>query len=154
MAASAHTHAMLQWWTGVGIDRADLAVRRSNGAMLWHRDRTLDALPLAWARAENAQHADIYIRPARGAAWPLVFVDDVAIGAAHALAAEVDALVETLPAGGCHVWIRCDRALPEDERQRAQRAWVARLNADPARSWASTSGGWPVSRTGSAAAAG
>ena len=132
MPASAHTHAMLQWWAGVGIDRADLAVRRLTGAMLWHRDRPLDALPLAWARAENAQHADIYIRPARGPAWPVVFVDDVTIDRAQAVARDLDALlVDTSPVGGCHVWIHCDRALTEDERQRAQRAWVARLDADP-----------------------
>lgn len=132
MTASAHTQAMLRWWAHAGIDRADLAIRRSNGAMLWHRDRMLDAVPIAWARAENAQQADIYIRPARGTAWPLVFLDDVAVGRAQALAAEVDALlVDTSPAGGCHVWIRCDRVLTEDERQRAQRAWVARLDADP-----------------------
>jgi len=132
MTARAHTQAMLSWWAHVGIDRADLAVRRPTGTMLWHRDRTIDALPLAWARAENAQHADIYIRPARGTPWPLVFLDDVAVTRAQALAAEVDALlVDTSPAGGCHVWIRCDRALTEDERQRVQRGWVARLDADP-----------------------
>jgi hypothetical protein len=132
MTAREHTRAMLQWWADAGVDRADLAVRRSSGAMLWHQGRPLEALPIAWARAENAQQADIYIRPARGAAWPLVFVDDVAIDHAQALVAEVDALlVDTSPAGGCHVWIRCDRALTEDERQRAQRAWVARLDADP-----------------------
>ncbi len=123
---------MLQWWAGAGIDRSDLAVRRSTGAMLWHRDRALDAVPLAWARAENAQHADIYIRPARGHAWPLVFVDDVVVDRAQAVARAVDALlVETSPAGGCHVWLRCDRALTEDDQRQAQRWWVARLDADP-----------------------
>jgi hypothetical protein len=132
MTASEHMQAMLQWWAGAGIDRADLAVRRPSGAMLWHRDRPLDALPLAWARAENVQQADIYIRPARGPAWPLIFVDDVSVDHAQAVACAVDALiVETSPAGGCHVWIRCDRALAEDERRQAQRGWVARLHADP-----------------------
>ncbi len=132
MPASAHTQAMLQWWAGAGIDRADLAVRRPSGAMLWHRNRPLDALPLAWARAENAQQADIYIRPARGTPWPLLFLDDVVVNRAQALAGDLDALlVETSPVGGCHVWIRCDRALTEDERQHMQRAWIARLDADP-----------------------
>jgi hypothetical protein len=132
MIATGHTQTMLQWWAEAGISRADLAVRRSTGAMLWHRDRPLDALPLAWTRAENARHADIYIRPARGCAWPLVFVDDVAADRAQAVAGDVDALlVDTSPAGGCHVWIRCDRALTEGERQRVQRQWVAQLGADP-----------------------
>jgi hypothetical protein len=132
MTASEHMQAMLQWWAGAGVDRADLAVRRPSGAMLWHRDRPVGALPLAWARAENVQQADIYIRPARGPAWPLVFIDDVAVDRAQALARDLDALlVETSPAGGCHVWLRCDRALTEDQRRRAQRGWVARLQADP-----------------------
>ena len=93
MIASDHTQAMLDWWTATGVDRVDLAVRRASGAMLWQRDRAIDALPLAWARAENAQHADIYSRPARGHAWPLVFVDDVAVDRAQALAREIDALL-------------------------------------------------------------
>jgi hypothetical protein len=132
MIASDHTQAMLHWWAGAGIHRVDLAVRRSTGAMLWHRALAVDALPLAWARAENAQHADIYSRPARGHAWPLVFVDDVAVDRAQAVARVVDALlVETSPAGGCHVWLRCDRVLTEDDRMRVQRGWVARLDGDP-----------------------
>lgn len=132
MTASDHTQAMLDWWAATGVDRVDLAVRRSTGVMLWHRDRAIHAVPLAWARTENAQHADIYSRPARGHAWPLVFVDDVAVDRAHAVARDVDALlVETSPVGGCHVWLRCDRPLMEDERMRVQRGWIAKLDADP-----------------------
>ena len=133
MRAADHTHTMLAWWAATGVDRVDLAVRRASGAMLWQRDRAIAALPLAWARAENAQQADIYGRPARGRSWPLVFVDDVAVDRALAVAREVDVLlVETSPVGGCHVWLRCDRALTEDERTRVQRTWIARLDADPA----------------------
>ena len=132
MIASDHTQAMLDWWAATGVDRVDLAVRRPTGAMLWQRDRALDALPIAWARAENVQHADVYVRPARGHAWPLVFVDDVGVDRAQALAREVDILlVETSPAGGCHVWLHCDRVLAEHDRMHAQRGWIATLDADP-----------------------
>jgi hypothetical protein len=132
MRAADHTQAMLQWWAATGVDRVDLAVRRASGAMLWQRDSAIATVALAWARAENAQHADIYIRPARGHAWPLVFIDDVAVDHAQALVHDLDALlVATSPAGGCHVWLRCDRALTEDERRHAQRQWVAQLDADP-----------------------
>lgn len=132
MNASDQTRVMLDWWAVAGVDRADLAVRRSTGSMLWHRDLALHALPVAWARAENAHRADIYIRPARGHAWPLVFVDDVAVDRARAVARHVDALlVETSSAGGCHVWLRCDRLLDEHDRMRAQRWWVDTLDADP-----------------------
>ncbi len=132
MSAPTQTRAMLDWWTRIGVDRADLAVRRSTGAMLWHRDRAVPALPLAWARAENAHQADVYIRPARGHAWPLVFVDDVAVDRAHAVARDLDVLlVATSPVGGCHVWLRCDRALDEHERTCVQRGWIEALDGDP-----------------------
>jgi hypothetical protein len=133
MTASDHTRAMLDWWAATGVDRVDLAVRRASGAMLWQRDRAIAALPLAWARAENVQHADIYSRPARGRSWPLILVDDVAVARADAVAREVDVLlVETSAAGGCHVWLRCDRPLTEAERTQVQRTWAARLGGDPA----------------------
>ena len=132
MQATEQTRVMLDWWASTGVDRTDLAVRRSTGSMLWHRDLALPALPLPWARAENAHRADVYIRPARGHAWPLVFVDDVAVDRARAVARQVDALlVETSPAGGCHVWLHCDRVLDEHDRTRVQRWWVDRLAGDP-----------------------
>jgi hypothetical protein len=132
MHAEAHTRAMLTWWAHIGVDHADLAVRRATGIMLWQRSVALPALPLAWARAENAQRADIYIRPARGHAWPLLFVDDVRVDRARRAAPDVDRLiVETSSAGGCHVWLRCDRALDEPDRRRAQRHWVMALDGDP-----------------------
>jgi len=133
MTATAHTRAMIDWWAASGLARADLAVRRHTGSMLWQHNVALEALPLAWARAENAHQADVYIRPARGAAWPVAFIDDVAPDRAHQLAGTHDVLVvETSPQGGCHVWLTCHRPLTEDERAVVQRWWVARLDGDPA----------------------
>jgi hypothetical protein len=128
---------MLAWWANAGITDADLAMRRPGGAFLWARAAPLAALPLAWARAENAHGADIYIRPARGADWPLLFLDDVSVERALSAAHEHAALVvRTSPEGGCHLWLRCSRALDERARARAQRHLAARLDADRA----STSG--------------
>jgi len=76
--------------------------------MIWHRDVALGALPLAWARAENAHQADVYIRPARGARWPVAFVDDVDTDRAHHVAAAHAVLVvQTSRQGGCHLWLAC-----------------------------------------------
>lgn len=123
---------MLRWWLRAGVDRADLAVRRRNGAMLWHADQTIGTLPLAWARAENAHNADVYVRPARGYRWPLVFLDDVPIAAAAAVARRyATLLIHTSPAGGCHIWLRVCTPLDEGERHRAQRHVALRLGADP-----------------------
>jgi len=131
MPARDHTDRMLRWWSRVGIDRADLAVRRSDGAMLWHADQTLTTLPLAWARAHNARKADVYVRPARGYRWPLVFLDDVPEPVATTVARKYGALlVCTSPAGGCHVWLRSSVPLDEHERRQAQRYLARRIGAD------------------------
>ncbi len=133
MKAKQQTHAMLQWLHSVGIERADLAVHRTDGAMIWHSSRTLEQLPLAWARAQNVRTAEIYVRPARGEAWPLTFLDDVAPELAVGVTKKYRALaVRTSPAGGCHLWLACQRPLTESERAGAQRWLAQRTGADPA----------------------
>lgn len=119
------TQAFIEWWADAGIDRADLAVRRLDGCMIWHRDLDLGDLPLAWARAENVRRADVYVRPARGYSWPLVLLDDVAPGLARRVACKYAALVvRTSAEGGCHLWLRSGSALDEEHRRLAQK-WLA-----------------------------
>ena len=55
MRAREHTDTMLTWWRRVGIDRVDLALRRTSGAMVWHHDLAGDTLPLAWAAPRYAR---------------------------------------------------------------------------------------------------
>lgn len=137
MRAHEHTASMLDWWSSAGIKTVDLAIRRKDTTMIWHRDVTPSNLPLAWARAENARRADVYIRPARGHSWPLVLLDDLPLAIAGAIARKYDALVvHTSPQGGCHVWLRCTTPLDETQRRNAQRWLAQRVAADPA----STSG--------------
>ena len=133
MKASDHTAAMLAAWVAAGVDQADLAVRRPDGAMLWQRGRPLASLPTAWLRAANVACAEVYIRPARGAAWPLLFLDDVAGAVALEVLRDHGGLaVQTSPAGGCHLWLPCSRPLEEADRCRAQRWLAQRYGADPA----------------------
>ena len=92
---------------------------------LWHRDLATASLPLAWAKAQNVRRGEVYVRPARGYPWPLVFLDDVEKPRARTVARKYDALVvETSPAGGCHIWLACDGELAESSRCQAQR-WLA-----------------------------
>lgn len=132
MSARQHTRRMLGWWRDLGIERLDLAVMRRPGKMKWHKDLALSSLPLGWAKRENVHQADVYVRPARGYAWPLVFLDDVAAPMAARVARKYDAMVvETSPAGGCHIWLSCESPLEEEARREAQR-WLARqIAADP-----------------------
>jgi RepB DNA-primase N-terminal domain len=135
--ASEHTELMLRWWARMGLDLADLAVRRPSGQMLWQHALPLERLPLAWARAENARGADIYLRPARHRSWPVVFLDDLdtALGI-EVVRRHAALLVQTSREGGCHLWMLSSRPLSESERRDAQRHLAARSGADPA----STSG--------------
>lgn len=131
MKAYRHTQAMLAWWRGIEIDRVDLAVRSPSGTMIWHRDLATGSLPVKWARAQNVRRADVFVRPARQNAWPVVFLDDVATPRARAVADKYDALlVETSPAGGCHIWLACSRPLAETARRDAQRWLAQRIGAD------------------------
>jgi len=132
MNAREHTDSMLRWWRDAGITRADLAVRRPGGAMLWHRHVMLHNLPLPWARAENVRGSEIYIRPARDCSWPLLFLDDVSLTMTHRVIRAYAALaVHTSPAGGCHLWLRLDRTLDQHERTAAQSWLSTRTAADP-----------------------
>ena len=131
MRAREHTLSMIQWWKDAGVNRADLAVLRSDAAMLWHRDVAVDDLPLPWARAENSRHGEVFVRPARGYPWPLVFLDDVAEPLALRTARKYDALVvKTSQQGGCHVWLSCSCSLGERDRHQAQQWLAARTGAD------------------------
>ncbi len=131
MKASKHTQSMIDWWKDAGISHADLAVRRSDEAMIWHRGVLLDNLPLAWARAENTRHGEVFIRPAQGYSWPLVFLDDVAEDLASRIAQKYNALVvRTSQEGGCHVWLSCSGSLGQQERKYAQRWLASRADAD------------------------
>jgi DNA-binding transcriptional MocR family regulator len=123
---------MLRFWWHSGIIAVDLAVRRAGGAMIWHRACAPAHLPLPWLRAENVRQADVYIRPARGASWPLLLLDDVEVARALRIARKYAALaVQTSPDGGCHLWLRLARPLDEHQRYLAQRWLIRRVNADP-----------------------
>jgi hypothetical protein len=123
---------MLSFYRHHHIDAVDLAVRRSQGAMIWHYRQPLQRLPVAWLRAENLRHAECYIRPARDQSWPMVFLDDVAPAQALRVASRYGALVvQTSPAGGCHLWLSLTQPLDQRRRYLVQRWLIARLNADP-----------------------
>jgi hypothetical protein len=133
MRAADHTRAMLAGFRAAGVERVDLAVRGPEDTMLWQRNRPLEDIPLAWLRAANAACAEIYIRPARGFDWPLVFLDDVTVPVAmKAIHSHGGMAVMTSACGGCHLWLPCARPLDEERRCRVQRWLAGKFGADPA----------------------
>jgi len=101
--AQQHTRKMLRWLTAVGIERFDLALRQTDATMIWHRSKSLGQLPLAWARALNVRQAEVYVRPARSEAWPVVFLDDVELSLAVAITGKYAALAVATSTSGEHL---------------------------------------------------
>lgn len=128
------THAFLTWFEAIGVDRWDVGALRSDDVMLNHYDQSRGDMSrlIPWARAENANGANVYARPHRRTSWPVLFFDDVPPDVARATVARLDALaVRTSQAGGCHLWIRMDAALTEQERGRYQETLRPYFGADP-----------------------
>lgn len=132
MRAREHTQAMVHFYHHHRITTVDLAVRRREGTFLYQYRQRLDALPIAWLRAENVRHADAYLRPARDQHWPMVFLDDVIPTRALQVASRYGALVvQTSSLGGCHLWLALTQALNQHQRYQVQRWLIPRLDADP-----------------------
>lgn len=137
MRARDHTHRQRAWFRRHGISLLDLAVRRRDATFICQHSLSLDddrvdqCLP--WVRYENARRrADVYVRPARGRAWPVVFFDDVPPPRAHDLARTHAILaLHTSPHGGCHIWLAVSQPLTESERADTQRRLHNSIGADP-----------------------
>jgi len=137
--------SLLQWFSHMGVIQFDLAIQRrgANGApmqFLAPRFTGAQSLELTrlesrlpWLRAENAAGNDIYFRPSRYIAWPMVFLDDLPPTIATKIAAKYRAaVIETSP-GSCHLWLGTALPLAEAERTRVQQDLITRLQgaADP-----------------------
>lgn len=136
---------LIKWLCQSGITHFDLAVQRrcpSGEKRSFLAPRTTKAenlapsqieARLAWLRAENAAGADIYFRPYRHEAWPLVFLDDLSPNMAYKIAAKYRAAVIETSWGRCHLWLHMTQALDEIQRFETQTELVERLNgeADP-----------------------
>lgn len=130
--------AFLDWLMEVEANHFDIALIRFEadapaGVFIpgsTNLDRAGLENSLAWLRYENSRTAGVYFRPARGHAWPLVFLDDVAPAEANRLADTYSAaLIETSP-GRFHVWLAMNQALDEQERYRVQAGLAQQVGAD------------------------
>ena len=119
-----------------GIDHLDLAICR--GPERKFQLRNLAGLSVEkvlrrcrWLRWENRQGADIYFRPAKHLAWPIIFLDDLTGDQAAEMARNFQCwLIETSP-GRHHVWILADRRLEVRERFLEQKNFISQGLGDP-----------------------
>lgn len=131
MRAGDHTEKMARWWREPGVDRADLALKGRDGAVIWRAALDLADLPAGWPGARNVRGSEARARPARGLSWPLAFLDDAEPALADRIAERCGALaVHAPPAGGRQLWLRCPRPLDERERFRVRRWLALKTGAD------------------------
>lgn len=129
----------LAWFTGAGVDRFNFSVLSGAMAMLNHdlaREAAGVLKAAGWAWARGLLGENVYLRPAAGSAWPIVFLDDLPPAKALALAGKYSALVVETSRTNCQAWIRVTRSLATEERKEVQIALAGMAGADPA----STSG--------------
>lgn len=131
MRARDHTNRLLTWWQENGIDRVDWANARAGRWINYHNIALPASKHLAWLRAANARHHDIYVRPARHHRWPHLFLDDLPIATARTLAQRYrSVIVHTSPRGGCHLHLITNRPVTEIERHRLQQHLAHQHGAD------------------------
>lgn len=130
-------NTFLDWMQEVGVDRFDLALIRFAqdpqgvfipGSVQLDRAGVVKSLP--WLRYENSRGAGVYIRPARGNAWPILFLDDVSPEAAHGLANRHACVLVETSLDLFHVWLATDREMGERERYENQSSLAKKVGAD------------------------
>lgn len=124
--------SMLDWFQNASVDSWNFSVL--DKGMLGHerpRDRSEVERSLGWGWVKNQTGHDVYIRPARGRGWPIVFLDDISPRKARGIAKKYGAMIVETSHENCQCWIRVTRPLSETERAAVQRALVSLVGADP-----------------------
>ena len=123
---------MLDWFQDAGVDVWNFSVL--DRGMLGHerpRDRGEVERSEGWAWVKNRDGRDVYIRPARGASHPIVFLDDLSPRKARGIAKKYGAMVLETSRENCQVWIHMTHPLSEAERATVQRSLASMICADP-----------------------
>lgn len=84
-----------------------------------------------WAWGKNREGRDVYMRPARGLDWPVVFLDDLPPAKALAISRKYAAMVVETSQQNCQVWIATTEPLDESQRGQVQGRLLRLVGADP-----------------------
>ena len=122
----------IEWFESVDIGLWNFVVL--DRGMVGH-DRQRDASEIrrscGWAWVKNREGRDVYIRPARGLDWPIVFLDDLPPKKALAISQKYAAMVVETSRQNCQVWIATTEPLDETARARVQGRLLTLVGADP-----------------------
>ncbi len=135
----------LAWFAECGVKDFDIHVKRiKTGEMpqnqnqgKWitvHNGLTLDEVHRQWNwwRRENANGAEIYIRPHGEGVHPVIFLDDIALGYAHKIARKYSCAVVETSKNNTHVWLKTAKALNKLERKAIQNHLSNECHSDAA----------------------
>jgi len=120
---------LLDWFSRIQVNSFDIHVRRKHNSEMnssqWitchegldcHRLQKL----WSWMRYENAKGGDIYFRPHRHDAHPVIFLDDLNLKTASLIAKKYACFVIETSRNNTQVWLKCDKRLSRIERKKAQ----------------------------------
>ena len=130
-----HQRAMasaIDWFESVGVDRWNFSVLTVRG-MLSHerprdRDEVLKSAPWGWVK--NSEGCNVYLRPARGKGWPIIFLDDLSPRKAHGISRKYSSLIIETSRDNCQCWIKCNRVMNESQRASVQSRLARMVGAD------------------------
>lgn len=83
-----------------------------------------------WARGRNADGEDVWFRPARGCAWPIVMLDDLQEGLVMRVARKYSSMVVETSRDNFQIWIVTAMLLSEAQRLAVQRHLRALVGGD------------------------
>ena len=125
---------MIEWFFGHGSSSLDIHLRcpRIKGISYyderWYwitshanlsKERAFELLK--WCRYKNFDGADVYIRPHRHNAHPIIFLDDLTINKANSVSEKYTSLAVETSLNNTQVWVQTTKSLSEAERLCAQR---------------------------------
>ncbi len=123
----------LDWFESVGVDRWNFCVLTARGMLGQDRGRDLDEVmkSTGWGWVKNNEGCNIYMRPARGGGWPIIFLDDLPSRKTLGISHKYSALVVETSRDNCQVWIKCNLVMNEDERSSVQVSLSKMIGSDP-----------------------
>jgi hypothetical protein len=137
--------AFLAWFLDQGVNAFDLHVRRPKGPnedydtdnWVWvtHNENIgaeyIQAKLLPWIKYENVKGSDIFFRPHKDAAHPVIFLDDITVGNAFKVAQKYTACVVETSTKNTQVWLATDKRLHKRYRKTAQKVLRDKGYSDP-----------------------
>ncbi|MHB1752203.1 MAG: DNA-primase RepB domain-containing protein [Acidiferrobacter sp.] len=124
----------IDWFESAGVTAWNFCVLTDRG-MLGHerprdRDEVLKSAGWGWVKNNGGGGCNVYLRPARGPGWPVIFLDDLPSRKALGISHKYSSLVVETSRDNCQCWIKCNRLMIECDRTSVQSRLAKMVGAD------------------------